>query len=49
MNIQKNSTLELIKLFASYMVVFVHVPFHGEFGVIILGLRYPFCLCGILR
>lgn len=35
MNIQKNNTLELFKLFASYMVLFVHVPFHGEFGVII--------------
>ena len=35
MNIQKNNTLELFKLFASYMVLFIHVPFHGEFGVTI--------------
>ena len=32
MSSQKNSTLELIKLFASYMVVFIHVPFYGKFG-----------------
>ena len=35
MNTQKNNTLELIKLFASYMVVFIHVPFHGRFGAAI--------------
>ena len=35
MNIQKNSTLELFKLFASYMVVFIHILFYGKFGVII--------------
>ena len=32
MSSQKNSTLELIKLFASYMVVFIHVSFYGKFG-----------------
>ena len=32
MSSQKNSTLELIKLFASYMVVFIHVPFYGKYG-----------------
>jgi hypothetical protein len=29
---QKNETLEMIKLFASYMVVFIHVPFWGAIG-----------------
>lgn len=35
MNPQKNHTLELLKLFASYMVVFIHVPFYGDLGVVI--------------
>lgn len=35
MGAQKNNTLELLKLFASYMVVFIHVLFYGEFGVAI--------------
>lgn len=35
MTLQKNNTLELLKLFASYMVVFIHVPFYGQIGVII--------------
>lgn len=35
MNRQKNYTLELLKLFASYMVVFIHVKFYGELGVAI--------------
>lgn len=34
MNLQKNSTLELLKLFASYMVVFIHVKFYGKLGSI---------------
>ena len=34
MSIQKNNTLELFKLFSSYMVVFIHVLFHGKFGII---------------
>lgn len=34
MNAQKNYTLELLKLFASYMVVFIHVLFYGQMGVI---------------
>ena len=34
MNAQKNYTLELLKLFASYMVVFIHVLFYGQTGVI---------------
>ncbi len=34
MNVQKNSTLELLKLFASYMVVFIHVKFYGRLGPI---------------
>ena len=33
MNTQKNNTLELLKLFSSYMVVFIHVPFAGKAGV----------------
>ena len=35
MTTQKSNTLELIKLFSSYMVVFIHVPFHGNAGVTI--------------
>lgn len=35
MNGQKNYTLEVLKLFASYMVVFIHVKFYGELGVAI--------------
>ena len=35
MSTQKNSTLELLKLFASYMVVFIHVSFHGKVGIAI--------------
>ncbi len=31
---QRNSTLELLKLFASYMVVFIHVAFYGDAGTI---------------
>lgn len=34
MSIQKNSTLELFKLLASYMVVFIHVLFPGKLGII---------------
>ena len=30
MSQQKNKTLELLKLFASYMVVFIHVIFPGK-------------------
>ena len=33
MDKQKNNTLELLKLFASYMVVFIHVVFSGHIGV----------------
>ena len=32
MHTHKNTTLELIKLFASYMVVFIHVQFPGKLG-----------------
>ena len=32
---QKNNTLELLKLFASYMVVFIHVSFYGNLGLAI--------------
>jgi len=33
MDKQKNNTLELLKLFAAYMVVFIHVIFSGPIGV----------------
>lgn len=33
MKAPKNYTLELLKLFASYMVVFIHVMFYGKTGV----------------
>ena len=33
MGAQKNNTLELLKLFASYMVVFIHISFYGNAGV----------------
>jgi len=38
MSRRKNTTLELLKLFASYMVVFVHVSFPGTVGVSINAL-----------
>lgn len=38
MNVQKNHTLELLKLFASYMVVFIHVVFPGEMGSVVEAL-----------
>ena len=34
MNTKKNTTLELFKLFASYMVVFIHVVFYGNLGIV---------------
>lgn len=30
---QRNDTLSVLKLFAAYMVVFIHVPFYGRIGV----------------
>lgn len=35
MNMPKNATLELFKLLASYMVVFIHVKFYGHIGTVI--------------
>lgn len=35
MSVKKNTTLELLKLFASYMVVFIHVLFAGNLGIVI--------------
>ncbi len=35
MNTQKNNTLELLKLLASYMVVFIHILFYGKPGDIV--------------
>lgn len=34
----RNHTLEMLKLFAAYMVVFLHVPFYGNFGVAVNAL-----------
>lgn len=34
MSVQKNSILDLLKLFASYMVVFIHVMFCGDMGIV---------------
>lgn len=34
MTVKKNATLELLKLFAAYMVVFIHVMFYGKTGVV---------------
>ena len=34
MNAKKNTTLELLKLFASYMVIFIHVLFYGRLGIV---------------
>lgn len=34
-NSSRNATLDLLKLLASYMVVFIHVPFYGKLGIII--------------
>ena len=35
MNMQRNNTLELLKVFAAYMVVFIHVIFSGYVGTAI--------------
>lgn len=32
---KKNNTLEILKLLAAYMVVFIHIPFYGEFGNVV--------------
>ena len=44
MNTQKNYTLELFKLFASYMVVFIHIMFYGEMGIPFFALGGKVCL-----
>ena len=31
---QKNMTLEILKVFASYMVVFIHILFYGSVGTV---------------
>lgn len=31
----RNTTLDIFKLFSAYMVVFIHVPFYGEMGGIV--------------
>lgn len=33
MSNKQNTTLELFKLFASYMVISIHLPFYGNFGI----------------
>ena len=35
MNSQKNNTLELLKLFSSYMVIFIHISFYGGLDVVV--------------
>ena len=35
---QRNITLDILKLIAAYFVVFIHIPFYGEFGNIISAL-----------
>ena len=35
---RRNNTLDILKLFASFMVVFIHVPFHGKIGVAVSAL-----------
>lgn len=35
---RRNNALEMLKLFAAYMVVFLHVPFYGTFGVAVNAL-----------
>lgn len=35
MSAKRNATLELFKLIAAYMVVFIHVSFEGGFGVVV--------------
>lgn len=37
-NKNRNNTLEILKLFASYMVVFIHVLFYGNLGSIVEAL-----------
>lgn len=38
MNTQRNTTLDIMKLLASYMVVFIHVRFYGHIGIIVEAL-----------
>lgn len=33
--LNRNSTLDLLKLAAAYLVVFIHVPFYGSLGVVV--------------
>lgn len=35
---QRNNTLDILKLLASYMVVFIHVPFYGKLGIAVNAL-----------
>ncbi len=35
---QRNETLDFLKIIAAYMVVFIHVPFYGEIGIVIKAL-----------
>ena len=38
LELRRNNTLDVIKLFASYMVVFVHAVFYGKLGVLAAAL-----------
>lgn len=33
--LNRNYTLDLLKLFSAFMIVLIHVPFYGEFGTAI--------------
>lgn len=35
MNNNRNITLEILKLFAAYMVIFIHVLFYGAVGAVV--------------
>lgn len=41
---QRNDTLSVLKLFAAYMVVFIHVPFYGRIGVAVMPWLGLLCL-----
>ena len=38
MRLKTNHTLEFFKLLASFMVIFIHIPFYGQMGDIVNGL-----------
>lgn len=36
--LRRNDTFDILKLLAAYMVVFIHVPFYGNFGAVVESL-----------